>query len=136
MALRLLPDCEALAVAYLKAHASVVAQVAGRVSTELPPGPTFPLVTISLVTGTEVVREHLDESVLSVAAWADSKVTANLVIRTVRAALLEMPQSQSRGVVTRVRTLIPPRWFPDDTVTPPRPRYICDMGLTAHPHPL
>lgn len=137
MALRLLPDIEALLVEYLKAHASVTAQVAQRVSTELPRSPTFPLVSLNLVTGSEIVREHLDESVVDVFAWADEKAPANLIIRTVRAALIEAPSApHPRGVVTSVRTLVVPRWFPDDTTPRPRPRYHASFGVTFHPHPL
>lgn len=135
MVLRLLPDVEALCVDYLKAHASIVALTTGRVSPELPARPAFPYLTVSLVAGTEVIGDHLDESLIQLAAWANDKTAANLLIRTARAALLEAPESShARGVITGVRTLVTPHWFPDDVATPARPRYLCDMGVTVHPH--
>ncbi len=138
MVLRLLPDVEALTVAYLLAHSSIAALVGTRVSAELPPNPVFPCVTLTLITGTEVVRQHFDESVVQAMAWDDDRQGANLLGRTLRAALLEMPDSDhARGVVTHVRTLAGPRWFPDDSVAPPQPRYHAgDFGVFVHPHPL
>lgn len=135
MVLRLLPDTEALTVAYLTSHASVAALVGSRVSTELPAEPIFPCLTVALITGTEVVREHFDQALVQALAWADTKVAANLLIRTARAALLAMPDADhDRGVVTAVRTLVGPRWFPDDSVSPPQPRYHADFGVWLHPH--
>lgn len=135
MVLRLLPDTEALLIEYLLAHASVAALVGSRVSTELPASPTFPCLTMTLVSGSEIVRQHFDESLVQLSAWADTKVSASLLIRTARAAMLEAPDAEhDRGVVTAVRTLVAPRWFPDDSVVPPRPRYLSDLGVFVHPH--
>ena len=136
MPLRLLPDVEATAVAYLRAHSAVAAIVGTRVSTELPSTPTFPLLTVRLVTGTEVIRTHLDEQTVQVDAWGADKAGASLLARTARAALLDVPgdASLSRGVVTGARTVRALAWMPDDTVSPPRPRYSFDIGWTVHPH--
>lgn len=137
MVLRLLPDTEALLVDYLLAHSSVAALVGTRVRTDLPADPIFPCLTLTLVSGDEVVRQHFDESLVQVTAWAERKQAASLLIRTARAVLLEAPDAaHARGVVTGVRTLVAPRWFPDDSVAPPLPRYISDLGVFVHPHPL
>lgn len=134
MALRLLPDVEALVVAYLKADASVAAIAGTRVSTKL--AEAYPRVNVTLITGREVVREHLDEQHLQVDAYADDKADANLLARTVRAVLLNAPSvPHARGVVTHVRTITPPRWLPDETAND-RPRYLAEYGITVHPHPL
>lgn len=137
MVLRLLPDVEALTVSYLAGHASIAALVGSRVSTELPAAPTFPCLTVGLVTGDEIVRTHFDSSLVQVTAWGESKTSANLLIRTARAVMLDAPDADhARGVVTAVRTLVGPRWFPDGTVTPPQPRYLCDLAVYCHPHAL
>lgn len=134
MPLRLMPDVEALTVAYLKAAASVQAIVGSRVASERPV--TLPAVTVLLVTGTEKMREHLDEHVLQIDAWATDKATASLLARTTRAVLLRAPEvPHARGVVSHVRTVTPPRWFPD-TADNQRPRYITEMAVTIHPNPL
>lgn len=138
MPVRLLPDCEALVRDLLTADATLTGLVAGRVSTELPASPTWPLITLMLVTGTEVVREHLDEQVVQLSAWGDGpsgKGTAATVIRTARAVVLAAAgMSVARGVITDSRTVQPPRWLPDPETD--RPRYVCDMALRVHPHPL
>lgn len=136
MPVRLLPDVEALVREYLAGHASVSALVGSRVSTELPSG-TGQALTILLVTGEEIVRDHLDEQIVQLSAWGGTKAEANLLVRTAWAVLLAAPDSDhARGVVTHVRTVAPPRWLPDDSLTPVRPRYVTDMGVFAHPHPL
>lgn len=135
MPLRLAVDTEALAVDWLRAHASVSALVGTRVATELPAAPAWPFLTVSLVAGVEKFPEHLDEQYLDLQAWGATKASANLLIRTARAALIEARfGSHARGVVTDVRTISTPRWMPDDAVSPPRPRYLAELSLTAHPH--
>lgn len=136
MPVRLLPDVEALVVECERAHTSITALVGTRVATELPAGVGQAL-TVLLVTGEELIRDHLDEQIVQLSAWGGTKAEANLLVRTARAVLLAAPDStHARGVVTHVRTVAPPRWLPDDTISPTRPRYIADMGVTVHPHPL
>lgn len=141
MVLRLLPNVERLCVDWLRTHASISALVGTRVHTELPPlaegAPLRDTLTVSLVAGTEVVREHFDASLVQLLAWGETKASANLLVRTARAAMLEMPTADhDLGVVTQVRTSVGPRWFPDDSVSPPHPRYHADFGVWVHPHPL
>jgi hypothetical protein len=137
VATRLLPDVEALVVAWLKAHPSVSALVGTRVATELPAAPAWPFLTVTQIGGNELIADHLDDQYLQLMSWGDSKGQANLLIRTARAALIELRgENTSRGVVTDVRTTFTPFWQPDDSVSPPRPRYRCDFSLVCHPQPL
>lgn len=134
MTLRLMPDVEALVGDYYRGHASITALVGTRVSTTVPAQGTDGL-QLTLVTGNEIVRTHLDEQIIDVAAWDTTKEQANLLIRTARAVLLEASRADHvRGVVTHVRTVITPRWLPDDSVNPPRPRYVGTFGVFVHPH--
>lgn len=135
MALRLLPDAEALTVAFLRADDTVQGLVDQRVSTQLPAVPVFPLVLVTGITGREVIRAHLDEQVVQLGAWADDEVTAALVARAVRAVMLTAPQADHElGAVTHTRTVSPPRPVPDPVSD--RPRYLFDMGVVVRPHPL
>lgn len=135
MTIRLLPDAEALAVAYLKAHASITPLVGTRVSTVLPANPTFPYLQVILLAGVEKSVGHLDNCYLQVDAWGTTRDDANLLIRTARAVLLDAPYvTHDRGIVSYAETVSPPRWLLDTSVTPPRPRYSCDVSLTIHPH--
>jgi hypothetical protein len=132
---RLLPDVEALAVAHLRANSSVAALVGTRVSTELPATPQWPYLIVTLLMGVEKIPHHLDEQYVQLSAWGDTKAQANLLVRTARAALIDARSaSHTRGVVTNVRTVLSPRWLPDETTGHSRPRYTCDMALTVHPH--
>jgi len=135
MPLRLIPDDEALAIDYLDSHASITALVGTRVSTQLPASPTFPYLTVQSAAGIEKDANHLDEAYLDLLAWANSKADAKLLIRTARAALLDAPNTtHSRGVVSHARTTLTPRWLPDESINPPRPRYVTTVALTIHPH--
>jgi hypothetical protein len=113
-------NAEALLVAWLKADATVTALVAGRVSTELPASPTYPLVTLREVTGAELVRyKNLDEARIQVDCWADTRTAAASLARAVR------------GVI-EARTVIRPRWLPDTITGTPKPVYSADYALVAH----
>lgn len=137
MPIRVIPDPEALEVAYLKAHASITPLVGTRIATELPPNPVFPFLTVGLAAGVEKDPGHLDEVYLDLSAWAVTKAEANLLIRTARAVHLDADLvSHTRGVVSNPRTVMPPRWLPDESVNPPKPRYVTTVALTIHPHPL
>lgn len=132
MAVRLLPSAEVLLVAYLKASPDVTALVGTRIGTQLYAG-TDPAIWLSLVTGSERVRNHLVAPVLDVRSYGGTKGQADVLARTVHAVLHDMPGSHAQGVVTDVATLTLPSWLPDDGFDPPRPRYVGTYALTVHP---
>lgn len=149
MALRLLPDVEALTIAYLRGQTAITTLVGTRVYTRLPKTPIWPLITVAIVAGTERIADHLDEVVIQIDAWGfidtdpgvpantDHAIQAHLVARTARAVLLLAPLvAHSRGVVSHVRTIRPAQPLPDTTYSPARPRYSLDMAVTVHPLPL
>lgn len=141
MVLRLLPNVERLCVDWLRTHDSISALVGTRVHTELPPlaegAPLRDTLTVSLPDTTELVPRHFDRSLVQLLAYGETKASANLLIRTARAVMLDMPDADhDLGVVTAVRGFVGPRWLPDDSVSPPHPRYHADFGVWVHPHPL
>lgn len=121
-------------VAYLKSVADVTALATGGIGTELYAG-TNPGVWLSLVTGGESVRNHLITPVIDVRSYGGTKAQADLLARTVHAALLDAPGTHASGVVTDVETLTLPAWSPDDGFETPRPRYLASYRLTVHPLP-
>jgi hypothetical protein len=133
MALRVLPSLERLIVEYLRGVAEVQALVSQRVSLSLPSSPTYPLVSILLVSGEERVQRHLDAATIQVDVWGGTREQADVLARTVRAALLEMPRAHDTATVTAVLTLVAPRWLPDELAVPPRPRYTADYQIVYHP---
>ena len=134
MPVRLLPSTEVLVVAHLKAHADVAALVGARIGTELYSGAAS-AIWVSLVTGGEQVRNHLVSAVVDVRSYGGSKDDADVLARTVHAAMHEAPGAHATGVVTGVETLTLPSWLPDDGFEPPRPRYVATYQLSLHPTP-
>jgi hypothetical protein len=142
MAVRVMPSSEALAVAYARSHATLITLIpstpatspqTARVATELPPSQTLSWLTVSLAAGIEKDPGHLDEYYLDLMAWG-TKAEAELLIRTARAVFMDAHLvSHTRGVVSNPRTVLPPRWLPDESVNPPKPRYLCTVALTIHP---
>lgn len=134
MAVRLLPSPEVLTVAHLKASVDVAALVGTRVGTELYAG-TGSAVWLSLVTGSEQVRNHLITAVLDVRSYGGTKVQADELARTVHAVMHDMQGSHAQGVVSGVDTLTLPAWNPDDGFEPPRPRYVGTYAVHLHTNP-
>lgn len=135
MPLRLAPSPERIAVAYLKAHASISAIVGTRVATDL--NTQRPCLTVNLVTGETVIPQHLTRPLLQVSAWGTTQDQADLLMRTAVAVMEEAwTVDHDRGVVCDARVAAGPRWLPDTSVNPPTPRYITDFLVVMHPHPL
>lgn len=134
MPVRLLPSTEALVASYLRASSDVTALIGTRIGTELYAG-TAGAVWLSLVTGSEQVRNHLITSVVDVRSYGGSKADADLLARTVHAVMHDMPGTRPTGVVTGVDTLTIPAWSPDDGFEPARPRYLATYAVTVHPLP-
>lgn len=134
MPLRLIPLADKIAVAWLAAHSEVTAIFGTRIATALDPNPTFPFLTVTLYAGAEKSQRNLDEQYLQLDSWGLTRAGAAAGIAIARAALIEAPSGSHTGaVVSHVRTVSTPRWMPDDTVTPPRPRYMCELAVSIHP---
>lgn len=121
-------------MAHLRASTDVAALVGSRIGTELYAG-ADPAVWLSLVTGEERFRNHLAAQMLDVRSYGGSKAQADLLARTVHAAMLDMPGSHAQGVVTAVQTTAMPGWNPDEGFAPPRARYVGSYVVTLHPLP-
>jgi hypothetical protein len=138
VAVQLLPSTEDLVSSYLRASADVTALVTFgggiRIGTVLYAG-TDPAIWLSLVTGEERFRNHLIAPMLDIRSYGGTKAQADLLARTVHAVMHAMPGSHDEGVVNAVRCLSLPAWSPDETFTPPRPRYLGTYEVTAHPLP-
>lgn len=132
MPVRLLPDAERLVVTYLRAHPDVVALAGTRVSTELPPEPTYPAATVSRIGGNPSIAGYLDVATLEVSAWAATKGAARTLAAAAEAALLDMVGTHALGVVTGVRPIgVGVHWLPDEETDMPRYRFTVE----AYIHP-
>lgn len=138
MTLYLLPDVSRLVSAYLRGVPEVVALVEQRVYTAFPKqlDKATPFVLVQRTGGLPVLARPLvvDTAVLQLDAYGGPQAQAHELVATCRAALAELQGEQPNasgnvcGVVVGAL-----RYVPDETWTPPRPRYVSDLDVTVKP---
>lgn len=128
MALTVLPDVELLAVAWLQAHEEIDVHV----GTEIPAGPTWPVVRVIRIGGSPAVRQWLDVARLQVDVYATTKQAAHVLARLVQAALHDLRGVHDEGVVTAVDDGVF-SWNPDPETG--LPSYTFDVLVYTHPNP-
>ena len=141
MAVRLMPDVEALAGTYLRAHADVAAIAGDRIGGKDPRETADPWVKITHILGEDAGNApvlhfgsvHLQLDCYGSDDEANAHEEAKDLVLTVQAALHDMPQgSHSGAVVTRVSTIQGPR-LPDQAFPQARERYVLDAWVWIHP---
>jgi hypothetical protein len=131
--LALLPDAERLVSAFLRGHARIVALVGDRVYTAYPAkAGTTSLLLVQRVGGDVPFSQPLvvEHAQLQFDAYGGPKAAAYELAATARAVLTELegavrPEGNVAGV--RFGTV---QWLPDETFSPPRPRYVFDTTMT------
>lgn len=129
------PDPQVMAINFLRASVAMTAVVSTRVSGALPASPTFPFVVVNPVFGSVVAERHIYRVRLQVDAFGTTKENASLAARTAHAVLVSIQGEVSAlGVMDSARTVLAPRWLPDQTLDQgePRPRFSFDIELTYH----
>jgi hypothetical protein len=133
VAFAVLPDMEQELVTWLKAQTAVTTQTtAARIATELNTATTAgPALQVTSLGGTQPWPwEAVVEFQLS--AWGGTKPQANLLARTVAAAVYDLVgQAVTGGHVTGVDIRLAPLWAPDEDTN--RPRYRVDAAFIVHP---
>jgi hypothetical protein len=134
--LALLPDVERLVSNFLRANARVSALVGERVYTVFPAKVgNAPLALVQRVGGDPPLSVPLvvDSAQLQVDAYGGPKAAAFELAATIRAELARLEDEvRPEGSVSAVR-FASLRWLPDETFSPPRPRYLFDVTLTVRP---
>jgi hypothetical protein len=132
--LALLPDVEAIVSAYLRSRPRVVAIVGDRVYGAFPSkaGPE-PIVLVQRVGGIPPLSQPLvvDEADLQLDAWGGPKALARELADTCRAELASLEGTEQPGGIIGAVRFGALRWLPDETFSPPRPRYVFDVTLTT-----
>jgi hypothetical protein len=125
----LLPDVESLVVQFLKANTAVDALCDGRVSGDLPNRPTFPAVTVLLVSDNVPIEGHMSGAWIQLDCFGDTREDARYLARTVQAEMSAWSGVLDQAVV-HCETLIGVRRMsePEDN----RPRYQINMRVWAH----
>lgn len=144
MTLIVLPDIEAVLVAYLRARPEVSAIVDDRVATEIPAAERladgdvlFPRVKLARVGGTPTIDRPLwlDRALVQFDAYGTSKSQARLLADTVRAVMADATGVRGDAVITRVNPggLM---WLPDTAYGEAgQPRYLATAAVSFHPRP-
>lgn len=129
-----LVDVEAIVIGALLNTPAVTALVGTRVFNVVRPGTTRPFVRVVRIGGSPApgTDRWLDTPTLQVDVWADQKPAATAVLAAVMDALDAARAAHAGGVLTDV-TWGTIRYIPDDTFTPPLPRWIADVSVTTHP---
>lgn len=130
MSLTLLPSAPVLTVAWLKGHADLAAIHGGRVGTKL--NATLPAIRVQRIGG-NVPDTYEDQPVLQVECWAVDEGTADLLARSVVAALPTIRQTTAAGRVYTYAIESGPFWAPDDPALSNYARYILTVRLLTTP---
>lgn len=127
-------DPERIISDFLRSQAEVQAAVGDRVYTVMPRDKEFPLITLSRWSGFAPHAEPIavDMADVQFSVYGDRKKQAQDIAQLVRAILAQrLPAGDStEGWVTSSQTN-DVRYLPDDTVDPPKPRYLFSARLTV-----
>ena len=138
MTVQLMPNVEVLFSDFLRDQAEVTALVGAHVYTVLPAKfDAWPAVRVTRIPSAPVHagRLHLDGALVQVDVWGGPKALAFQIIETIRAAThLRLEGGHDAGGCTGV-DFGPMGYLPDESWTPARPRYTCDVTLYVHPSP-
>lgn len=125
---QLLPDLDQELVDFLAAHASLTPLHGGRVSTSLQSSLTS--IRIASLGGVQPWPWE-GTSEYQIECWGGTQAQAQTLARTVVAAIYDIRGPVDGGHVIGVAVNLRPLWSPDETTA--RPRYICQISLTATP---
>ena len=136
-----LPDDELALIQYLRTVPEVTALVPGaRITTELPPSPTYPVVLVQRAGGVGI-WPALDDAALQVDVVAAARTDATpntrreckILAQTVRAAVLAIANDiVPEGVLVSASEEIGPQYLPDTIPNPPLPRYTARYRVITH----
>jgi hypothetical protein len=130
-----LPDAERLVAAFLREDARITALIGvDRVYTAFPAkAGTSALLLVQRIGGIPPLSVPLvfDEAELQLDAYGGPKSAAHELAATARAVLTELEGAvRPEGVCSAVR-FGALRYLPDETFSPPRPRYLFDATFTV-----
>lgn len=135
-----MPDLEAALIAFLLDDFALADHVVGRIYAELPPEPTYPLVTLVLLSARGRVPRWLDAGTVTVTGWG-SRAAAN-GRKDARDALAYALAALNTIANTTVGDAVlcgPVATFEHGSLVDrigeglSNPRFIADVSLTFHP---
>jgi hypothetical protein len=130
-----LPDDELALIQYLRSVSAVTALVpAGRITTELPPNPTYPVVLVSRAGGVTITY-GIDDPALQVDVnhSAGNRRACKQLAQVVRAAILAIANDVvPEAVLASGSEEVGPQYLPDTIPIPPLPRFTARYRIVMH----
>lgn len=129
-----LPDAELAVIQYLRSRTEVTALVpSDRITTTLPPQPTYPVVLVQRIGGLATAWQQIDEPALQVEVVGGSRYQCQQLARTVRACLLAIRNDTvAEGTLVSGTEEVAIQWMPDMVVVPPLPRFVARYRVFIH----
>lgn len=129
-----LPDSELALIEYLRGRSEITALVpAARITTTLPPKPTYPVVLIQRAGGLADAWQQIDEPAFQVDVVGGSRYQCQQLARTVRACILAIfNDAVTEAVLVSASEEVAIQWFPDTVVTPPLSRFVARYRVLLH----
>lgn len=124
------PDVEAMIGELLRAEFGDTV----RVTSSIPRGGNFPLVTITRIGGLPVERHRVEHATLQFDCYADTKGAAYDLAAQVRAIVMEAEETgdYARGFISGVLDELGMTYIPDTNSSPPLERYTFGLGVYCH----
>lgn len=132
-----LPDDELALIQYLRGRTQVTDLVpAERITTALPPSPTYPYVLVQRIGGNTTERPlWLDSPTLQVDVLGPpDRAACKRLTQVVRASVIAIANDTvPAGVLASAAEEVPPQWLPDTLSNPPLPRFTARYRVVLHP---
>lgn len=129
-----LPDAELALIQYLRSVTLVTDLVpAERITTTLPPKPTYPVILVVRMGGLANAWQQIDGPALQVDVIGGTRHQCQQIARTVRAAILAIRNDQvTEATLVSGAEEVGPQWLPDQVAVPPLPRYVARYQVLIH----
>lgn len=129
-----MPDDELATLQYLRTIPEVTALIPGaRITTEMPPSPTYPLVLVRRAGGQALIPQGIDETAQQIDVVGGTKSQCKRAALAIRAAILSIANDVvPEAVLCSGAEELGPQWFPDTVPTPPVSRYTARYSIILH----
>lgn len=133
----MIPSCEQILSAWLRDQSTITSIVGDHVYTTTPnePKEKMPMIRLTRIGGEPPMSRplHIDRATIQVDCFGGSKYTSETLAHTARGLICDsFPGTRDDAVICNVM----PRglsYSPDETYSPPVPRYMFDVEITLHP---
>lgn len=130
-----MPDSVTVLRAYLLSVPEVTTRVGTRIATKVASPPVWPAIRITDLTVVERVPRRIDRVLVQLDCFAATEPEAHLLARGVTAALRASRNYLHATAVLGGADDLSASPMPDETFTPPQPRWVVTAHIYLHPVP-